>query len=927
MRFFLGTSCLALMSVTAQAGETIRYEPAADWVDPVEIPPAEVETGKPFRTISTQVRFEDGTISQYQRLVVGLNTPEYLTQMGTVSAQWLPDKGDLIVHEVALVRDGEVIDVLATGGEFEVLRREQMLERRMLDGLRTATLTLPGAQVGDELRVAFTTTRKDQTLGGEGGWTGVILSEPMPMVNGSIVVSWDENTTINTGFKQFDRDDAAFTKVSDRKFRIALPIDEVDEMPSDAPARFMLPPMVTVSTFANYAEISKVMAPLYATEGAVPANHGLDTAIDRIARQHKEPKARMAAAVQLVQDEISYLYNGLDGGNYSPQSPTETWDKKYGDCKAKTLLLLAILDRLDIEADAALVTTETGDMLPELIADAGNFNHVIVRARLDGQTYWLDGTSVGTRLANLGDVARFYYALPLVEAGSELVPVPLTPYAVPLNTLDITVDQSAGIDVPALVSFEFEARGPSTAMYRVIADQEEGEAKADALSGVVQSFLGENQNYDTRLTFDDARGAAIVTGKAIVTSPWQEENDRKKLDLPYQPASNFAFNSDRARPDWQDIPVKVNGPYYNLLDLELLLPEKEDYRLMGTPNFDEHIGGNTLKSDGGLNGNRLNLQQFVRNEVWEIPAAELADTKRQAAILQRKLPRIIAPREYRRMYDYGGADRALLRPLEQAFAKVIAEADKDDTSVFEARANFRQGTGNWKGALADVNEAIEREASSALFARRAYIHQNNNQLEEALSDLRRVEELDPTGQTFEAQIELLTALNRNDEAIALAEEYALYANDPDEADRLMGVALGLAGRGAEGMAILSQVAERTPNAPWLLNQICWYSGIWNVAVADTADECERAVELADNPAAAIDSRALVLYRLGRTDEALKDLQQVIDTVPYMHASRYLRGIIRMREGISGGQQDVDVATRAVPDIVRQYERYGLGPAS
>ena len=927
MRFYLGTSVLALVSVAASAGEDIRYEPAAEWVEPVELPDSDVETGKAFRSISTQVRLEDGTVSQYQRMVVRLNTPEYLTQMGTVSAQWLPDKGDLIVHEISLVRDGEVIDVLAGGAEFEVLRREQQLERRMFDGLRTATLTLPGAKVGDEVRVAYTTTRRDQTLDGEGGWTGVILAEPIPMVGGNIVVSWDEDTSVNTGFVKFDQADPAFTKVGDRKFRIALPIEKLDEMPSDAPSRYMLPPMLTVTTFADYEEISKIMAPLYATAGTVEAADGLDKEIAKIARQHKQPEARMAAAVQLVQDEISYLFNGLNGGNYNPQTPAETWDKKYGDCKAKTLLLLSILHELDIEADAALVTIETGDMLPELTPDAGNFNHVIVRAQLNGKTYWLDGTSTGTRLANLGDVARFYYALPLIESGSDLVNVPLTPYAVPLNTLDITFDQSAGIDVPALVNFEFEAAGPSAAMYRVIADQEASDAKADALSNVVQSFLGTSQNYDTTLTFDEDRGVAIVKGKAIVTSPWRQEKERQRLDLPYQPASLFGFSSDRARPDWQNIPVKVNGPYYNMLDLELLLPKGEDYRLMGTANFDEHIGGNTLKSTGTLDANRLTMQQFVRNEVWEIPASELAATKRDAAILERKLPRLIAPTDYRRMWNYGGKDRSLLRPLDEAFAKVIAEADDEDISVYEARANFRQGTGDWKGALADLNEAIEREASSELFMRRAYIRQNNEQLEQALADLQRAEELDPTGATFESQIELLTSLDRNDDAIALAEEYSLYANDPDEADRLMGVALGLTGKREDGMAMLADLTERTPNAAGYLNQICWYSGIWNVAVADTVDECERAVELASDSSAAIDSRALVLYRLGRTDDALKDLQQVLDTAPWMHASRYLRGVIRLREGIPGGQQDIDDARRAVPDIVRQYERYGLGPTA
>ena len=44
-----------------------------------------------------------------------------------------------------------------------------------------------------------------------------------------------------------------------------------------------------------------------------------------------------------------------------------TWSRRYGDCKGKTALLIALLRGLGIEAEAALVSTDFGDGLDELI--------------------------------------------------------------------------------------------------------------------------------------------------------------------------------------------------------------------------------------------------------------------------------------------------------------------------------------------------------------------------------------------------------------------------------------------------------------------------------------------------------------------------------------------------------------------------------
>ncbi|WP_438895209.1 hypothetical protein, partial [Bacillus cereus group sp. BC312] len=75
-----------------------------------------------------------------------------------------------------------------------------------------------------------------------------------------------------------------------------------------------------------------------------------------------------------------------------PQSPQKTWDARYGDCKAKTLLLLAMLHAMGIEAEPVLAGVRLGELVPERIPSAAAFDHVLVRATIGSESLWLDGT-------------------------------------------------------------------------------------------------------------------------------------------------------------------------------------------------------------------------------------------------------------------------------------------------------------------------------------------------------------------------------------------------------------------------------------------------------------------------------------------------------------------------------------------------------
>ena len=172
-----------------------------------------------------------------------------------------------------------------------------------------------------------------------------------------------------------------------------------------------------------------------------------------------DPVERAQAALRLVENQIRYVYVGLDGGNYTPTSADETWNRRFGDCKAKSALLLALLRELGVPGEAVLVNTVANDGMNERLPSPGLFNHVVVRARIGTQIYWLDGTRLGDQYLNLLPPPPYKWALPVRSGAAELEAIPAVPFAVPQLISVLDIDSSAGFDRPAKISAEHVLRG------------------------------------------------------------------------------------------------------------------------------------------------------------------------------------------------------------------------------------------------------------------------------------------------------------------------------------------------------------------------------------------------------------------------------------------------------------------------------------
>lgn len=911
-------------AMPALAGEAVLYDTAPGWIELAKVEPKPADSNSFIVLFDQQARIEKGRLWSYIDTAIALDSPEALTRFGTLTATWMPDKGDLIVHHVELIRGGAVIDVLEGGAVFEVLRRERGLEKRLVDGSLTATMAVPGAKLGDVLRLAYSVTTSDQVMGDNVQWQAGLIAKPFPLQKGRVAVSWPEGLPVTR--LRLGKADLAEPTAKDgfMTWSASLPIAEADPVPDDAPARFRLGDIVQVSTYADWAAVSRNHAPHYTTAGKVTSRGELAARIGGIAAASADPLTRAALALRLVQDDVSYLMNGMDGGNYIPQAPEETWDKRFGDCKAKSLLLLAMLRELGITAEPVLVRSQGGDALPSLAPMPGNFDHVIVRAMIDGKNYWLDGTTAGVRLDSIDEVPRFFHGLPLRDEGADLMPLDTRVQEAPDRAVRLTVDQRAGLRVPAIYDVTIEFRGTTGAGWRAMADQGNADMRKQAVTSMFQQVIGDGQVIDHTLRYDAEAGLAVLTARGITTTAWVRDGKDYRFEAPAQAAREVGFDADRARAAWRAIPLSLNGPVYFASTAEVLLPGDAKVTFEGTVDpVTATIGGVELASTAKLEGPRLTIAQTMRTRDEELAADRIAPARREMARFDKQLPVLRSAGEVRELWQYFGKDRALLSALEALYARGIAEAEPDDVSPLTNRASFRAGIYDHAGALADIEAAMKIEGSRDLFLARAALRRELGDLAGALADTEEAEALQPDGSTYADQIYTLGLLGRAAEGVTLAEDFEAITKDRSIAVQVMATAFGWNGQAEEGIGLLDEMIAQRPTDGALLNAQCWEAAIWDKMDEGRLEACTKAVEKSDNAAAALDSRALAHFRLGNLAAAKADLDAALLAEPYLTESRLLRGIIRKAMGEPAGKDDIALALKMQPSLAKAYKAWGL----
>lgn len=538
-------AALAQGAARAEESEILRG-PVPDWATPSELMPVpEGAGGLVFvRRQDALVHLDEEGQAQYLGYRIRILHPNAL-QLGNIQTAWNPASGPPVVHFIKVHRGGEAIDVLEKSS-FEILRREDQLEAAKLDGILTAVLRVPDLRVGDELEVGLTTRLSDPTLGRND--SGLLFLGPSPAPGRyRLGLSWDKG--LKPKF-QMTPDMNPVARPRDNGVDFTFDNPAMLTPPKDAPARHQWQRIVEFTDFADWQTISRHFAPLFAKAARIDDGSPLDKEAARIAAAHTAPLDRAGAALRLVQQDVRYIYVGLGNGNLTPVTAEETWQRRYGDCKGKTALLLGLLARLGIEAEAVLANNSgADDGLDARLPNPGMFDHVLVRARVDGAVYWLDGTLPPVVLPGATPAFPYRWVLPVTEKGSALQNLE---WQIPSKPNEITlyeIDARSGFDKPAKVTNTMIVRGLPALQQQV---QLSGLTPDQLREGMRQQLVGGTWETidDVTWRYDQKAEASILTVTGTWPIDWDDDGDGEKSYA--LPGGGFSPPERRARAADQD---------------------------------------------------------------------------------------------------------------------------------------------------------------------------------------------------------------------------------------------------------------------------------------------------------------------------------------------------------------------------------------
>lgn len=610
----------------ADPAKEVQYGPPPAWVAPP--PPHSANPGPTDAMLQmvyneNQERVTKGTTESFSAFRVKILKPEALA-LGNLKIAWSPSAGTATVHYVRIIRDGAVIDVLKQA-KLKVIERETGLEQSMLDGNLTATLQVPDLRVGDELEFAATIVRNEPAFGNHNSGVAQIPSGGLPGIFRYRLL-WPAASAMTTRLsKDLPATPAKVEggyKSLDIELRDPPAIPDVD----GAPPRYNVHRTVEHSDYSSWTDLSKQMWPLFETAARLEAASPLHAEAAKIAAASTDPTTRAEAALRLVQDQVRYVYVGLNGGNYIPASADETWQRRFGDCKAKTVLLMALLRELGIKAQPALVNSKGGDGTDEYLPDPELFDHVLVRASVGGRDVWLDGTRLGDRHLDMIPPPAFSWALPLTAAGSDLINVPPTTSIYPDETSIVDIDATGGFTSDATWTVKQVLHGDSAfAIDTALATVSPMDAER-AVKSYFRNAMSDVEPDEVGWRYDERHATMVLNMKGKGKVDWDgSDSEGHKLTLI---GGGFYAPDKLERPKDQDQNAAwaVSYPKFKcyVTTVHLPAPTKGLHWTYSSKPVNRQLAGVAYWRLAGMQNNIVRTVMSSQAFEREVPASEAA---------------------------------------------------------------------------------------------------------------------------------------------------------------------------------------------------------------------------------------------------------------------------------------------------------------
>ena len=385
---------LLLIKATCFAN-TINISNAPSWVKPlvvpakIEYPESEIQNGIYYLFLDVQVQANPQQPSEvYQHYAEHIVNQNGVEEHSQINISYDPAYETVQLHTLALIRKGSRIDKIPTA-DMKILQREDEMSNLIYNGEHTLNIILDDVRVGDTIEYSFTRNGENPVYRNIFGF-GHYLNWSVPVGQLKLRILWNKPTELH--YKLTHSSLAVTQSKTPQGIEYSINAKNIPPIHKEDSTPDWFDPWGSVhfSESKDWQQVADWGASLY--ESVWISNEEMDALVNDINTTTDTDEERISKALRFVQDEIRYLGIELGENSHKPSAAFETFQRRYGDCKDKTVVLITLLNKLGIEAHPALVNTDLGEQLATRLPSNRAFDHVITQVNHNGKTWWLDPT-------------------------------------------------------------------------------------------------------------------------------------------------------------------------------------------------------------------------------------------------------------------------------------------------------------------------------------------------------------------------------------------------------------------------------------------------------------------------------------------------------------------------------------------------------
>ncbi len=322
--------------------------------------------------------------------------------------------------------------------------------------------------------------------------------------------------------------------------------DAEPSLASDLPAY----PEILFSTAASWKDVAAAYTRI--VEEKISSSE-VKSLVARITNAKPSRNEKLDTIIRYLAREIRYT--GIEFGDATvvPHTPAETLKNKYGDCKDKSTLLVAMLRAAEIPAYVALLNAGRREDIVKDLPGMGRFDHAIVFVP-GSPDLWIDATDSYARPGQLPGSDQGRLALVARPETDSLI---LTSESSSKDNIELEEREFTLAEYgPARVVEKNEPQGTIESEFRsYYANQQEKDFKKNLTDYVKSNYLSEKLDR------------AVHSDPADLTKPFD-------LTLEASKAKRGATELDNAV-----VAIRIENIFHRLPDDLLQKPDDEDKRM------------------------------------------------------------------------------------------------------------------------------------------------------------------------------------------------------------------------------------------------------------------------------------------------------------------------------------------------------------